>query len=160
MSQLGAGDALLLAGPVTLFHRPELLHESIRRLSGDGYTVVDMDCTGWDVRGMHSAFAAAFEFPDYYGGNLDALNDCLRDVVFAEPGQAGNRAAVVLRGFEGFYDRHEREATIVLDIVADLSREALVVGARLVCLIQTNNPRLNLPPIGAVQPSWTGPESS
>ncbi len=32
------------------------------------------------VEGFHDAIAAALAFPAYYGRNLDALNDCLRDV--------------------------------------------------------------------------------
>jgi hypothetical protein len=35
---------------------------------------------------MHSDLAALLEFPDYYGRNLDALNDCLRDVAAADYG--------------------------------------------------------------------------
>lgn len=29
---------------------------------------------------LHERFAAAFDFPDYYGANLDALFDCLGDI--------------------------------------------------------------------------------
>lgn len=32
---------------------------------------------------MHKYLAKKFEFPDYYGGNLDALFECLTDI--AEP---------------------------------------------------------------------------
>ena len=32
---------------------------------------------------MHKYLAEKFEFPDYYGGNLDALFECLTDI--AEP---------------------------------------------------------------------------
>lgn len=32
---------------------------------------------------MHQYLAEKFEFPDYYGGNLDALFECLTDI--AEP---------------------------------------------------------------------------
>ncbi|MFI8943197.1 barstar family protein [Streptomyces syringium] len=34
---------------------------------------------------MHRAIAAALHFPDYYGHNLDALNDCLGDVACFGP---------------------------------------------------------------------------
>ena len=30
---------------------------------------------------MHAVIWKALDFPDYYGGNLDALWDCLRDMV-------------------------------------------------------------------------------
>lgn len=39
----------------------------------DGKTVVGKEQ-------LHERFAAAFDFPDYYGANLDALFDCLGDV--------------------------------------------------------------------------------
>ena len=29
---------------------------------------------------LHEALKEAFEFPEYYGGNLDALHDCLTDI--------------------------------------------------------------------------------
>ncbi|MBR4214608.1 MAG: barstar family protein [Bacteroidales bacterium] len=29
---------------------------------------------------MHKYLAEEFEFPDYYGGNLDALYECLTDI--------------------------------------------------------------------------------
>lgn len=38
---------------------------------------------GASVKGMeqiHGRFSAAFDFPDYYGENLDALHDCLTDI--------------------------------------------------------------------------------
>ena len=32
------------------------------------------------VEDLHNELKEAFEFPDYYGGNLDALHDCLTDI--------------------------------------------------------------------------------
>ena len=32
------------------------------------------------VEELHAELKAAFEFPDYYGGNLDAFHDCLTDI--------------------------------------------------------------------------------
>ncbi len=70
-------------------------------------------------RELHDAIAAALDFPDHYGRNLDALHDCLRDVArhtillweswgpfaVAEPrtfaaatGLLGDRLTVLLRG--------------------------------------------------------------
>lgn len=40
-----------------------------------------IDCTGMrDPRQLHSALAAAFDFPQWYGNNLNALHDCLTDL--------------------------------------------------------------------------------
>lgn len=39
---------------------------------------VTLDCRGFVPRSeLHRAFAEALSFPDHYGGNLDALHDCL-----------------------------------------------------------------------------------
>lgn len=32
------------------------------------------------VEGLHAELKEALELPDYYGGNLDALHDCLTDI--------------------------------------------------------------------------------
>src|SRR6266705_621943 len=53
---------------------------------------------------MHSNLAKSLQFPDYYGRNLDALNDCLRDVAFYAYGARGDAAgtALVLSHFNVF----------------------------------------------------------
>jgi RNAse (barnase) inhibitor barstar len=37
------------------------------------------EITDWDS--FHDVFARVFEFPDYYGRNMDAWIDCMTDVV-------------------------------------------------------------------------------
>ncbi len=42
---------------------------------------VQLSAASWDTPGKaHQALAKALEFPEYYGHNLDALYDCLRDL--------------------------------------------------------------------------------
>lgn len=42
---------------------------------------VTIDCGGCaDRRELHARIAAALNFPDWYGHNLDALMDCLTDL--------------------------------------------------------------------------------
>jgi len=45
----------------------------------------------------HAELARAFDFPDYYGKNWDAFNDCMRDVVHDHD---GSRFAVLWRHVE------------------------------------------------------------
>ena len=42
---------------------------------------ITIDCL-WirDRVGFHETIAKALEFPEWYGGNLDALHDCLTDI--------------------------------------------------------------------------------
>lgn len=39
-----------------------------------------MECTGLSPAQLHAAFKEALQFPHWYGGNLDALYDCLEDL--------------------------------------------------------------------------------
>jgi hypothetical protein len=68
--------SLLQNGPVTLDFRRAALDADVAWLRENAYQVVEFDCLEWsDVRAMHVALAKALSFPDYYGMNLDALND-------------------------------------------------------------------------------------
>lgn len=111
--------------------------QKIAWLSEHGYQVVRVDAAHWSTEeDLHRDLAAALDFPDYYGRNLDALNDCMRDVVAQEygwePGTAG--LALVFTGYDAFAKRSPRVARIVLDIMADQSRNAARFGRRFVCL--------------------------
>ena len=54
---------------------------AVQQLDELGYLVIRLDASHWsDGATMLADFASALEFPDYFGGNLDALNDCLGDV--------------------------------------------------------------------------------
>lgn len=42
---------------------------------------ITLACTGLETKdALHAALAEALDFPDWYGGNLDALYDCLTDL--------------------------------------------------------------------------------
>ena len=47
-----------------------------------------------DREAMHAELKVKMKLPDYYGGNLDALNDCL--------GERRERELVVIRDFGAF----------------------------------------------------------
>ncbi len=54
------------------------LHEAAREL---GFRCVELDLAGChDKPALMRAFAEAFEFPDWFGHNWDALADCLGDL--------------------------------------------------------------------------------
>jgi hypothetical protein len=73
---------LMVNGFVTLFWRVHLLAEATEWMRKHGYTIKSLNAGGWDTdEDLHRDMAAALDFPDYYGRNLDALNDCMRDVV-------------------------------------------------------------------------------
>jgi hypothetical protein len=72
---------LLQNGFVTLFCRAHVFTEAKTALAALGYLVVELNAGEWRTReDALVAIGTALHFPDYYGRNLDALVDCLRDV--------------------------------------------------------------------------------
>ena len=55
--------------------------------------------------GLHEELARAFSFPEYYGRNWDAFDECIAEVKLS--------ATVKVVGFEGFRFRLAREAKLL-----------------------------------------------
>ena len=51
---------------------------------------------------IHEVLKRDLDFPDYYGGNTDALWDCLTDML-------GDPSYIELSGFEGVQERYKDE---------------------------------------------------
>jgi hypothetical protein len=152
---------LLRSGPVTLFRRPRLLAEATEWLDDHGWQVIRVAARAWTSdQDMHAAVAAALDFPAYYGRNLDALNDCLRDVVSHDYGWSPDSAglAIVFTGYDAYATRSPRSAQIVLDILADHSRVAMLFGRPLVVLVQSDDPDIRFEPVGASAVHWNEAE--
>jgi hypothetical protein len=146
---------------VTLSWRARLLEQAADRLRRAGFAVVGLDASGWTTEdAFHADIAEALDFPDYYGRNLDALNDCLRDVMCGDYGVPRDSAGVVLAfaHYDVFARACPREAHLVLDILADHARRAAVLGGRLLCLVQSDDPGLHVPPVGAQPVPWNPQE--
>jgi hypothetical protein len=152
---------LLINTSVTLFWRRKVLDETTSWLDAHGYQVTGLNTSSWSTeRDLHRDIAAALDFPDYYGRNLDALNDCMRDVVSQDYGWAPNTTglALVFTGYDAFAAHCPRAAQIVLDILADQSRSAALFGRRLMCLVQSNDPDIKFAPVGATPVAWNDAE--
>ena len=146
---------------VTMFWKRSILDDTVRWLVERDYDVVTLDAGSWNsARDMFRDVAEALDFPDYFGQNLDALNDCLRDVATGDYGWRKDAAGLVLvlTGFETFAALDRRTAQVMLDIFADRARGASLVGTRLICLIQSNDPRLSFEPVGAMPVMWNDAE--
>jgi hypothetical protein len=155
------GFRLLINTSVTLFWRPQILDDTTAWLSAHDYQVVRIHAGHWATEhDLHRDIAQALNFPDYYGGNLDALNDCMRDVVSQDYGWAPHTSglAVVFTGYDSFAVRRPRAAQIVLDIMADSSRRAALAGQRLICLVQSGDPHIRFEPVGATPVAWNDAE--
>ncbi len=146
---------LLRNSPVTLYHRLEVLDQVLLQLKTEGYTIDELDCSTWKSEvDFHRDIAKCLEFPDYYGQNLDAFNDCMKDI---EVPDLGGRI-IVLRKFDSFA-RHEPEvAQSVLDILARSSWRFLLMGQRLMTLVQSDDPRIAFDRVGAHPVRWNPQE--
>jgi Barstar (barnase inhibitor) len=153
---------LLINTPVTLFWRPQVLEETTAWLSAHGYQVTSLDASQWlTEHDMHRDIAAALGFPAYFGRNLNALDDCMRDVVTQDYGWAPDTTGLALTfiGYDAFAARCPRAAQIVLDIMADHSRSDSLFGRRLMCLVQSNDPQIRFDAVGASSVLWNNAES-
>src|SRR6185369_11944071 len=73
--------SLFQNSPVALYFRPEVLDEDIERLRGEGYRIDEFNCANWHTESdFHADVAGRLAFPDYYGCNLDAFDDCIEDI--------------------------------------------------------------------------------
>jgi RNAse (barnase) inhibitor barstar len=103
-----------------------------------------------DLARMHDDLQSKLDFPDYYGKNLDALNDCLSDIEI--PDDSG--LALALVRFDSLVAAQPNVAAALLDILADNSRSAMLCGKRLIALVQTDSPDFRTGPIGATTGNW------
>ncbi|MFE4862905.1 barstar family protein [Streptomyces sp. NPDC056670] len=106
---------------------------------------------------------AKMNFPDYYGHNLDALNDCLGDVAcYGGYDDAPEGAGLVLSftNYDRFSTACPRAAQVVLEIIADRARQAAVLHRRLICLVQSDDPQIRFEPVGAMPVLWNSDEGS
>ena len=146
---------------VTLFWRHRILDEATEWLREHGYQIIRLDASRWTADSdMHRDVAQALDFPDYYGHNLDALNDCMRDVVDHDYGWSPDATGLVL-----VFDRYDvyaahspRAAHVVLDILADRSRSALLFGHRMMVLVQSDDAQIRFEPVGATPVWWNDAE--
>jgi hypothetical protein len=146
---------LLLHGPIALYHQPHILSDDCVWLYNHSYVITSFDCSTWHDRdALHSAFATELAFPNYYGRNLDALNDCLSDLTIPDN---GGRVLTFSQ-----YDYVARQmpdvAWHVLDIIASQARYFLLLGRRLLALVQSDDPLLQFEPVGACSVGWNGRE--
>ena len=110
----------------------------------------------FSVRGC--IIGAVPDGPDDYGrttwpGFIDGLTDHLlsprRELV-----------VLVLSGFDQAAARPETEVMVLLDLLACIGRWHLLFGRRLICLVGTDNPDLDLSPLGAEHVRWNRHEFS
>jgi len=148
---------LMLSSVVQKFWSRTLLDEALAWLRSVGYRVIELPSAEWHAESdLPLAFEQRLSFPSYYGRNLDALNECMTDFGLYEFGSDPNSTGtvLVLMQYDTFVRVEPKAAFVVLDIIASASRRALLVGHRMLCLVQTDDPRLEIEPVGSEPVMW------
>lgn len=130
-------------------------------LSTKGYRVVTLDASSWrGEQDMHSGIAQALSFPDYYGHNFNALNDCLSDVADCAYGFSADDTGLILviERYDTFLGRSPEIAHYLVHSYAHAARLAALVGHRMLCLLQSHDPDLVVPDVGASHVGWNPEE--
>jgi len=146
---------ILQNGPVSLYHSPAVLADDLGWLRSHGYKLDEIACAHLSSEGeFHEVAAQALAFPDYYGQNLNSLNDCLSDLDV--PPNGGR--ALVLQRYDAFSRYEPGVAQQILGILAVNSRRFLLTGRRLIVLVQSDDPNVQFTAVGACSVTWNARE--
>ncbi len=147
---------ILQNSPIALYFRREAVQHDITWFRGQGYDVFHFDCSLWtSEQAFHENVATDLRFPDYYGQNLDAFNDCLGDLEIKDDGGV----LIVLEQYDQFVRLNQKTAWSILDAIAQQSRIHALLGRRLVTFVQSDDAALELDPVGACAVMWNPKES-
>ena len=142
---------LMKVSPVTLYRARKLWDEAVGWFRDFGYIIYAFDCSAWRTEGdMHLALASVMDFPDYYGHNLNATNDCLAYLPLSE----ATGGLVALDHLDRFVAAQPEVAKALIDILANRAWLHLVYGRRLITLAQSDDPTLDFRPIGSHVATW------
>lgn len=142
---------LLQSSAVTLYHKGTLLAQDVSCLQQFGYRVYTLDASRWkSAADFHSDAKREFVFPDYYAPNLASWIDCLAELEV--PGDGG--VLMQFRHFDAFARAEPQFAHTLLDSIESTSRRFLLLGQRMLALVQSDDPRIRFERIGAVPVNW------
>ena len=142
---------LLQSSAVTLYHKGSLLAHDISLLQQFGYRVYTLDAALWQSPAdFHAAAKREFGFPDHYVANLASWIDCLGELDVPHEGGV----VMQFRHFDAFTRADPQFAHILLDSIESVSRRFLLLGQRLLALVQSDDPRIRFERIGAVPVNW------
>jgi hypothetical protein len=136
---------LMSRSPVRLVHRRDLLADIATWLRNAGYEIVEVDASWLATIHMFRDIANAM------GYSCHDQWHCLHDGIDERIWAASSRATgfvLVLIGLDVFANAHIDDARELLATIAGPCWSSMTVGRRAMCLVQTDDPNLNLGRIG------------
>ena len=141
--------------PIALYWNFEIWRKHTDWFGQHGYKVISFDAAKWCTEeAFHEDLKAGLEFPDYYGMNMDALDECLGDLEFHDL----DGIVIAIKNYQVFEKLLPRTAQVLLDVLADNSWTQLLFGKRLVALVQTDQADASFAPVGAKPVLWNPEE--
>lgn len=84
---------------------------------------ITIDVSNIETRGdIQDILSAGFEFPEYYGSNLDAFNDCFAEFVISAS-KCEEVTEVELVGFDSLPEKFEKYGQHIIEIMEKNIRE-------------------------------------
>jgi hypothetical protein len=144
---------LLRHGATTLFRRPALFNAAVDELSALGYSVHRIDARARVP--FVAGLTEALRFLENFGytpwtGNLNALNDAFREVLFGDH----RGVAFAFHGLDALHRVEPDLAQGTLDILEASARDHMLFGHRLLAVVQSDDPDLNLGSLGGRGVIW------
>jgi hypothetical protein len=141
---------LMMRGPVRLVHDRALLASTVTWLRDHGYNALTVDAswliTAHMFRDMGNAFGSLCH------DQWHCLGESL-DIALADSWDESAGFVLALSGFDQFANHHVDDAHTLLEVIAERAWPAALLGQRVICLVQSDDPGLNLRRIGM----WTLP---
>jgi len=156
---------ILRDGGVCLYWRKEILADDVGWLKSNGYRIIFFEAAEWEAASdwdsehkMHEALKAQLSFPEYYGRNLNALDECvLDDLVVPDSGGL----ALVLNHYDRFFkpdqnptSNESSTAEVVLSIFANAVRYHMLFSRRLLILVESDDPKIQFGGLGGTAARW------
>ena len=146
---------VLRDGGISIYRNHVFLDEDVVTLQTNQYSVRCLDCSTWLTSAdMHDSLKHTLQFPDYYGRNLGALNDCLQENLDV-PLVGG--LVIIFRNFDRFANVSPESlqlASGILDICARSSRVHMLTGRRFLIFVQSDDPKIRFDGLGSVSGHW------
>lgn len=96
-------------------YRVPQVDEILDAVRDTGFDVVRIDlAAAADKEQLLARFASALAFPQWFGGNWDALEDCLTDLSW----RVGDRRVLLVEGFHELRAQRPDDFGVLLDILA------------------------------------------
>jgi len=151
----GLDCGILNESPIVLYWRPEIWLKHLNWFDENKYKTFTFDAMVWKTElDFHKCIKDVLNFPDYYGENLDALNDCLGDLDFNDC--VG--IVIAIKNYHFFTKFHHQTAQRILDIIAYNSWKHIISNKRFLALIQTDVADASYEPVGARPVIWNREE--